>query len=394
VLNVTALLGRPSGSDGLRYGAADGPARAAERRPVVVWNCTRRCNLACRHCYSDSDARRHPEMSGEEAVAMIRDVAAFGSPALLLSGGEPLIRPDAFDLIAEARAAGLAVTLSSNGTLIDASRARRLADLGVRYVGISIDGIGAVHDAFRGRRRAFARALSGIRALRAEGVRVGMRVTLTPAAIDALPDLFALVEREGVGRVCFYHLVPAGRGAGPAPPRPADAVRPAVERIFDQAERWIAEDRDVEVLTVDNHADGPALLLRLERTDPARAEEVRRALVWNGGARNAAGVGLAAVDWDGWVRPDQFWPGRPLGNVRRRPLSRIWTDPPPGLRALRTRSGRLSGRCRACRFLPMCGGGLASRALATTGHLDAADPACHLRDDEVAATAPARSAGG
>jgi radical SAM protein with 4Fe4S-binding SPASM domain len=394
VLNVTSLLGRPSGSDGLRYGGDGGPVRAEGRRPVVVWNCTRRCNLACRHCYSDSDSRRHPELSAEEAATMIRDIAAFGSPALLLSGGEPLIRPDAFELIAEARREGLPVTLSSNGTLIDARRARRLADLGVRYVGISIDGIGAVHDAFRGRRHAFERALAGVRALRAEGVRVGMRVTLTATAIDALPALFGLVEREGIGRVCFYHLVPAGRGAAGPPGVGTGDVRSAVERIFAQAERWVAEDRDVEVLTVDNYADGPALLLRLERTDPARAEEVRRALQWNGGARNAAGVGLAAVDWDGWVRPDQFWPGRPLGNVRRRRLSRIWTEPPAVLRALRTRSGRVSGRCRSCRFLPMCGGGLASRALATTGRLNAGDPACHLRDDEVVATAPARSAGG
>lgn len=390
VLNVTALLGRPSGSDALRYGRGGdrGAARAELRRPVVVWNCTRRCNLACRHCYSDSDARRHPEMTGEEAVAMIRDVAAFGSPALLLSGGEPLMRPDAFELIAEAHDAGLPVTLSSNGTLIDAPRARRLADLGVRYVGISIDGIGPVHDAFRGRRRAFGRALAGIRALRAEGVRVGMRVTLTATAIDALPELFALVEREGIGRVCFYHLVPAGRGAAAQPGVDAAGVRAAVERIFDQAERWVADDRDVEVLTVDNYADAPALLLRLGRTDPARADDVRRALRWNGGARNAAGVGLAAVDWDGWVRPDQFWPGPPLGNVRQRPLSRIWTNPPVALRALRARPGRVSGRCRGCRFLPICGGGLASRALATTGRLSAPDPACHLRGDEIAAGEP------
>jgi radical SAM protein with 4Fe4S-binding SPASM domain len=389
VLNVTALLGRPSGSDALRYGRGDGGGGRAElRRPVVVWNCTRRCNLACRHCYSDSDARRHPEMSQDEGVAMIRDVAAFGSPALLLSGGEPLMRPDAFELIGEARDAGLAVTLSSNGTLIDPPRARRLADLGVRYVGISIDGIGTVHDAFRGRRRAFDRALAGIRALRAEGVRVGMRVTLTATAIAALPELFALVEREGVGRVCFYHLVPAGRGAAAEAGVDVTGVRAAVERIFDQAERWVADDRDVEVLTVDNYADGPALLLRLQRTDPARAEDAGRALRWNGGARNAAGVGLAAVDWNGWVRPDQFWPGRPVGNVRERPLSRIWTDPPAALRALRARSRRLSGRCRGCRFLPVCGGGLASRSLAVAGSLAAPDPACHLRGDEIAAGQP------
>jgi radical SAM protein with 4Fe4S-binding SPASM domain len=125
--------------------------------------------------------------------------------------------------------------------------------------------------------------------------------------------------------------------------------------------------------------------MRLARTDPARARDATRALRWNGGARNAAGVGLAAVDWEGWVRPDQFWPGRPLGNVRERPLSQIWTDPPAVLRALRARPGHVSGRCAGCRFLPVCGGGLASRSLAATGRLLASDPACYLRADEVAA---------
>jgi Fe-coproporphyrin III synthase len=384
MLNVTSLLGRPSGSDGLRYGRG-GPALAGARRPVVVWNCTRRCNLACRHCYSDSDSARHAQMTGDEAVGMIRDIADFGCPALLLSGGEPLLRPDALELIGEARRAGLAVTLSTNGTLVSARRARRLADLGVRYVGISIDGIGSVHDDFRGRRGAFARALAGLRALRAEGVRVGMRVTLSPHAIAALPELLALAEREEVGRVCFYHLVPAGRGATQAPAVAPSEARGAVERIFAQAARWVAEDRDVEVLTVDNYADGPALALWLRRSDPVRADEAEGALRWNGGAANAAGVGLAAVDWNGWVRPDQFWPGPPVGNVRRRPLSSIWSDPPAPLQALRRRPARVSGRCRSCRFLPLCGGGLASRALATAGTLDAPDPACHLRPEEISA---------
>lgn len=382
MLNVTALLGRPSGSDGLRYGATGGPRRAAERRPVVVWNCTRRCNLACLHCYSDSDSRKHPELTGAEGAEMLRDIAAFGSPALLMSGGEPLLRPDVFELIEEARGLGLPVTLSSNGTLVRPRVARRLADLGVRYVGISLDGIGAVHDAFRGRRGAFERSIAGIRALRAAGVRAGVRVTLSSAAIAALPELLALVEREGVGRVCFYHLVPAGRGREQVPTRAAE-VRAAIETIFARAERWVEEDRDVEVLTVDNYADGPALALRTAAREPERADAISRALTWNGGARNASGTGLAAVDWQGWVRPDQFWPGRPIDNVRARPLSAIWTDPPPRLRALRARTSRLSGRCRGCRFLPMCGGGLASRALAATGDLTASDPACHLTDAEI-----------
>lgn len=382
MLNVTALLGRPSGSDNLRYGVGGGPRRAADRRPVVVWNCTRRCNLSCRHCYSDSDSRRHPEMTTEQGVEMLDDIAAFGTPALLLSGGEPLLRPDVFELIAEARGRGLPVTLSSNGTLVTPRVAHRLAGLGVKYVGISLDGIGAVHDAFRRRRGAFERSLAGIRALRSAGVRAGVRVTLSEPAIAALPDLFALVEREGVGRICFYHLVPAGRGAGEAPGRAGD-VRAAVEAIFGQAERWVEEDRDVEVLTVDNYADGPALHLRRSARDPTGAAAVSRALTWNGGARNASGTGLAAVDWEGRVRPDQFWPGRPLGNVLERPLSEIWSRPSPPLRALRARPDRLSGRCRSCRFLAMCGGGLASRALAATGSLTASDPACHLTDAEI-----------
>lgn len=383
MLNVTALLGRPSGSDGLRYGRGAGPAPTArERRPVVVWNCTRRCNLACTHCYSDSDARPHPELSADEARVMLADVAAFGAPALLLSGGEPLLRRDVLELIGAARAVGLPVTLSTNGTLVTDAVAGRLAELGVRYAGISLDGIGGAHDTFRGRRGAFARALRGIRALRAARVKAGVRVTLSPSAVDALPDLLDLAEREDVGRICFYHLVPSGRGAA-ATAGDAEFVRSALGAIFARAERWVAEDRDIEVLTVDNYADGPALWLWMTDRGIGDPDAVADALRWNGGARNAAGVGLASIDWEGWVRPDQFWRAPPLGNVRERPFSRIWSDPPPLLRALRRRGSHLSGRCGDCSFRDMCGGGLASRALSATGDLTAPDPACHLRDDEL-----------
>lgn len=382
VLNVTALMGRPSESDGLRYGrAVTAPSTAVGRAPVVVWNCTRSCNLACRHCYSDSHAVRYDQLSSSEARLMIADIADMGSPALLFSGGEPLVRADVLYLIDHARELGLPVTLSTNGTLIDGAVARRLADAGVRYVGVSLDGIGAVHDGFRGRRGAFDRALRGIRALRAVGVRVGIRITLSPSSIAALDDLFDLVEREGIGRVCCYHMVPAGRGRNEAL-LPRAESRAALERIFERAERWVAESRDIEMLTVDNYADGPALMIRMERSDPLRAHDVATALEWNGGQRGAGGRGLAAVDWVGTVRPDQFWGGPPLGSVRERRLSEIWADPPPLLTALRARSDRVTGRCRECRFRPMCGGGLASRAVACGGAIDGPDPGCHLTDEE------------
>lgn len=391
MLNVTALLGRPSASDDLRYGRArhghDARSRralsGAHRAPVVVWNCTRTCNLACRHCYSDSHAQAYDQLTGDEARAMITDIAQMGSPAMLFSGGEPLVRPDLLELIAHARAAGLPVTLSSNGTLIDGDVAARLADLEVRYVGISLDGIGAVHDAFRGRAGAFDRAIRGIRALRGVGVKVGIRITLSPSSVAVLDELFDLVEREGIGRVCCYHMVPAGRGRSEGL-MPVVQERAALERVFERAARWVDEDRDVEMLTVDNYADGPALLLRLERESPDLAPHVQQALEWNGGQRGAGGRGLAAVDWEGKVRPDQFWGGAPLGSVRERPLSQIWAGASPALANLRARTDELTGRCTHCRFRAMCGGGLASRTVACGLPLTSPDPACHLTDEEIA----------
>ena len=298
MLNVTALLGRPSATDDLRYGHNSPLRSGAERRPVVVWNCTRRCNLSCRHCYSDSTARRYDEMSTDEAMDFLDDIASFGSPALLLSGGEPFIRPDILELVGAAGDRGLPVTISSNGTMVTPERARAVAAAGVRYVGISIDGREVEHDAFRGRRGAYRRSLAGIAALKAEGVRVGVRVTLTATAMAALPDIFAMVEREEIDRACFYHLVPAGRGVemqGTC----LSCTRAALERIFSWAEDLVARDAPVEVLTVDNYADGPALYLRELGRDPEVAERIRERLSWNGGARNASGVGLAAVELGG-----------------------------------------------------------------------------------------------
>lgn len=386
MLNVTALLGRPSATDGLRYGHGSAMRSGAERRPVVVWNCTRRCNLACRHCYSDSTAKRYDELSTEEAMAFLDDIASFGSPALLLSGGEPFMRPDLLEVMTEARDRGLAVTISSNGTLVDAERARAVAEAGVRYVGISIDGRPLQHDAFRGRRGAYLRSMRGIAALKEEGVRVGVRVTLTATAIEALPDIFAMIEREKIDRACFYHLVPAGRGVTQEAVAPA-GVREAVEGIFAWAEDLVEREAPVEVLTVDNYADGPALYLRQLGRDPEVAERVRESLAWNGGARNASGLGLAAVDWEGRVKPDQFWGGPILGSIRERPLSQIWTDPPEQLARLRRRSDNLTGRCAGCRFLELCGGGLASRALASGAGIEGSDPGCHLSDEEIARAA-------
>jgi radical SAM protein with 4Fe4S-binding SPASM domain len=388
VLNVTRLLcGVAQPMDALRYGrGTDAPRSAGERKPVVVWNVSRTCNLRCRHCYSDSEPRKYPgELTHAQGRALLEDLAAFGVPAVLLSGGEPLARPDTLELAQYGRSLGLKFTLSTNGTLIDDATARRIREIGFAYVGISVDGIGATNDAFRGMRGAFDRAVRGIRACKAAGQKVGLRLTLTPATVKDLDAIFDFIEAEDVDRACFYHLVPSGRGRSAAGLDSGDARR-AVDTIFRRTREFFRSGRPREILTVDNHADAAYLYLTLLREENPAAADTLRALEWNGGGAHSTGTGIADVDPLGDVHPDQFLQSITLGNVTRRPFSEIWTDNAnETLAALRNRTGRLHGRCAQCRFTAVCGGNFRARAYNATGDLWASDPGCYLTDAEIAA---------
>lgn len=387
MLGVTRLLcSTTTETDALRYGVhrrhADGVPR-----PVVVWTTTRRCNLACLHCYAAAANRPFAgELTTAEARAFIADLGAFGVPVLLLSGGEPLVRPDLFELAGAAHAHGIRTTLSTNGTLISPEVARRIKETGFGYVGISLDGIGAAHDEFRQQDGAFEAALDGIRNCVAVGQRVGLRLTLTRHTVRDLDAIFDLIEREQVNRACFYHLVPSGRGRQIAGDQldPAEA-RAAVMRIFERARDFHRRGLDKEILTVDNHTDGALLYLDALAADgPERAAEVLALLRRNGG--NSSGARLAHVDNLGNVHPDQFWWRRTLGNVRRRPFGEIWADGSiPMIRDLRNRRPLLGGRCGRCRFLDICNGNFRARAEAATGDPWAEDPGCYLTDDEIEA---------
>ncbi len=387
MLNLTTLLSSvPQPADALRYGKGHGaPTTAGERKPIVVWNITRRCNLRCLHCYSDSEGRDYPgELSWDECRAVVDDLAAYGVPGLLLSGGEPLAHPRVEDLAAYAKGKGLRVTLSTNGTLIHRERAERLKEIGFAYVGISLDGIGATHDHFRGREGAFQKAVEAFRHCRAVGQRVGLRLTLTRHTIGDLENILDFIEAEGIDRVCFYHLVPSGRGVDLARVSP-DALRGAVNSIIARVRRWEREKRVCEVLTVAQPADAAHLLLRLEAENSPRLEEVRRLLEWNGGGNAGPGIGIANIDSQGRVHPDQFWQDIDLGSVRERPFSEIWTKPShPLLGELRNRQAHLKGRCGACRWIGICGGGFRVRAWRATGDAWESDPGCYLTDAEVA----------
>ncbi|MBF0618532.1 MAG: radical SAM protein [Candidatus Omnitrophica bacterium] len=382
MISFTGLLGDISSyGDKLRYRRDPDPLL---RRPIAVWNCSRRCNLSCVHCYSDSrDTTYAGELSTDEAKAMIRDLKEFNVPVLLFSGGEPLMRQDLFELNAYARARGLRTVISTNGTLITPDMARRIKDEGFEYIGISLDGIGKNNDRFRGKIGAFDDALNGIRNLVHVGQKVGLRFTITNHNYLDIPPLFKLVEAEAVNRICFYHLAYAGRGAAEEQnDLPHDKTRAVIDQIYDWtvslSERKIAK----EVLTVDNHADGAYLYLKLKKADPVKAAEAFRLLEANGG--NASGIGISNIDNIGNVHADQFWQSVTFGNVRERKFGDIWTDTSHELMGkLKNRAAFLKGRCPTCKFLNMCNGNLRLRAAVATGDVWADDPACYLTDQEV-----------
>ncbi|MFZ4597649.1 MAG: radical SAM protein [Terrimicrobiaceae bacterium] len=387
MINVTKLLcGSPQPADALRYGeGADAPAQASLRKPVVVWNITRRCNLKCVHCYSDSTSRHYPgELTLEQSIRVIDDLAHYQVPALLLSGGEPMIHPRFFDLASYAVSRGIRVTVSTNGTRIDSSAAVRLKDLGITYVGISLDGIGPVHDKFRGRTGAFQKAVEAFRHCRGAGQKVGLRLTLTRQTVGQLAEILSFIEKEEIPRVCFYHLVSSGRGADLGL-LPAAESRAALRMIGDAVVRWNRDGIHREVLTVDQPADGPFYWMLARRRNPERADEIWKLLEWNGGGRHASGLGISNIDSQGNVHPDQFWQTYTLGNVKRKAFSEIWDNGrnDPLLSGLRDRLPRLEGRCASCRFQEVCGGGFRVRAFQKYGNPWAEDPGCYLRDYEI-----------
>jgi radical SAM protein with 4Fe4S-binding SPASM domain len=391
MLSITNLLcDHRAGNERLRYGhvppvAGAGPAVPDPPRPVVVWAVTRACNLRCVHCYASSDANPAPgELSEAEGIALLDDLRGFDVPAILFSGGEPLVRRETLRFIAHARAIGLSATLSTNGLLIDETMADRLCAAGLKYVGISLDGSKARHDKLRGLTGAFEGSLAAIDRCRARGIKVGMRFTVHALNLMDLDEIFDLCLAHDVQRLCVYHLAYAGRGGKmQRVDLTALETRRAVDRIIARSIDTQAAGHALEVLTVGNHADAAYLLLRLEREDPARAEQIRARLEGTGG--NRSGCNIASIDSVGNVHYDQFSWSYTCGNIRRQPFSEIWTDAAdPRLAILRNRAGHLPQRCRECRFLPVCNGNLRTRAEAATGNWLGSDPGCYLSDAEIA----------
>ena len=378
-------------SDALRYGRHSGklPSHllqfSSDKTPVVVWNVTRRCNLKCVHCYAHAREEEFKgELSTQEGKAVLDDLAEFGAPVVLFSGGEPLVRPDLTELADYAVRKGMRAVISTNGTLITPRVAAELKKIGLSYVGISLDGLDEVNDRFRGVNGAFKKAMDGITACREAGIKVGLRFTMNRLNVREIPGIFDLLEKHEIPRVCFYHLVYAGRGSELMKEDLShEETRAAVDLIIDRTRDLHERGKPKEVLTVDNHADGPYLYLRMLRENSPRTAEVLELLQMNEG--NSSGRGIGCISWDGTVHADQFWRHYSFGNIRQRKFSEIWADlSNPLMKQLKDKKLHVKGRCAECKWLPICGGNFRVRAEAATGDLWNPDPACYLTDEEIA----------
>lgn len=353
--------------------------------PVVIWNLIRRCNLTCKHCYSISADTNFPgELSTEQVFTVMDDLKAFRVPVLILSGGEPLLRPDIFDIAKRAKGQGFYVGLSSNGTLVTEENIGRIAECDFNYVGISLDGLGATHDKFRRLDGAFEASLKGIRLCRDLGLKIGVRFTMTQDNAQDLPGLLKLVEDEGIDRFYFSHLNYAGRGNKN---RKDDArhqlTRWAMDLLFETCWEYKQRGLEKEFTTGNNDADGVYFLHWMRRRFPDKAAHVEAKLRQWGG--NSSGINVANIDNLGNVHPDTMWWHHTLGNVKERPFSQIWPDTSDPLMAgLKQYPRAVKGRCGSCAYLAICNGNTRVRAQQMTGDPWAEDPGCYLDDDEIA----------
>lgn len=323
--------------------------------PVVMWNLTKQCNLRCQHCYLDATVPSKHELSFDECKTVIDDLADMKIPMIIFTGGEPLIRKDFFEISNYVKEKGLKSVISTNGTLISLDMAKKLKEVGTRYVGVSLDSADPkIHDEFRGIKGSFNDALQGVENAKNVGIRTGVRITLTKNNYKEVPALLNLALEKGVERFCVYHLVPTGRGEAVYNLDLNNEERIEVlDFLYDKAIEL--KDREIEILTTDSPMDGVYILERLKKEDPERYEFAKELLSIGSGC--TVGKKLANIDYKGNVYPCHFMPEVHVGNVREKPFSVIWNkEPCQELLEFRNYQGKLKGKCGKCNYKDLCGG--------------------------------------
>ena len=338
---------------------------------IVIWNLTNACNLYCKHCYSSANQGKDEELTLREIEKVIESLTLARVRFAILSGGEPLLREDIFHIAKLLKEKGIKTYLSTNGLLVEEyiDHIKKNFD----YVGISIDGEPHIHDAFRGKKGAFEKSLNAIRLCLKEGMKVGLRFTLTPFTSKSLPFIFELVERENIPKLYISHLVYSGR-AKRLTDLEREEYRSWVRFIVKKAFEYVERDKAIDVVTGNNEADGVVLYKIFKERYPELSERLYERLKYWGG--NQAGKRLVNIDHRGNVKPDPFF-FHSVGNVKERDFREIWNG--NGLLSfLREEPRKLKGRCGSCPYIEICNGNSRARAYAVYGDYREEDPACYL----------------
>lgn len=367
----------------LRHSASDRPF-------LVIWEATRACALACRHCRAEAAPLRDPaELTTDEATGLMEQIAAFGKPPpiFVITGGDPFERPDLVELVRRGRAMGLPVAVSPSGTeKLSARSLRELREVGLTAISLSIDGADAtVHDEFRGITGTFDRTLAGWDAALELGLKVQINTTVATHNVSQLADIAALVHDRGAMTWSAFMLVPTGRGTD-LQSLVAEQVEDVLNFLYDightiaartteghHFRRVVLERTELEQRGIDHVSVLGLGELYLALTDRAKelgliaVERTRRPPI-----NVNAGSGFVFVSHHGDVHPSGFLPIS-AGNIRSESLATIYQQSPlfVGLRD----PSQVVGRCGECEFNTVCGGSR-SRALAVTGNMWETDPLC------------------
>lgn len=387
MLDITKILSGTDDDQSMRYSKDCKKTESGVKQgvgPVIAWNITRKCNYYCKHCYSNATViEDNDALTLTEIYRIIDEFADYKVPVILLSGGEPLLKENIWDIIKYIRSKGIRTSLSTNGSLIDEAAAYKLKELGIGYVGISLDGTKEKNDTFRGYKGAYDQVLRAIDHCNRAGQKVGLRFTLQKDNYKDIPSILKLMEEMDVQRICFYHLVPSGRGNEIIDQMLShQETKEVMDYLYEYSKRMIEEGKgNKEILTVANHTDGPYIYLKVRNEDPKLADRVLDLLLRNKG--NRSGSAIANVDWAGNVYPDQFSKFLPIGNLKEDSFLSIWNNCQTTLGELRNRKNLIKGRCESCKWLDICNGNLRARAYYLNGDLWSSDPACYLAEDEI-----------
>lgn len=348
---------------------------------IMIWNFTNRCNLLCHHCYSKADANEKDTLSLEEIKKTITKLKKGGVNFVIFSGGEPLLRPDIFDIAQCMKDNNIMTYLSTNGMYIKKNNVDKIINT-FNYIGISIDGIEEIHDQFRGQKGAYKKSIEAIKLIQEHGGNAGIRFTITKETQDSFYKMFELCEELNVNKLYISHLVYSGRGEDNLSiDISKEQRREYVDFIINKAFEYYENNSNIDLVTGNMEMDAIMLLNKFKKDYPLKVELLEKKLkAWAG---NSAGNRLGNMDWAGNVKPDPFFPFT-IGNYLETPFDELWTSKENDLlNKLRQSPRQIKGKCSRCDYLDICNGGSRSRAYAISGDLWEEDPSCYLSNEEI-----------